>query len=264
MRSFLVALSFLTSIPVRTPSEPVDLGRAGAWFPAVGLLLGGILTIAHFLLTQLFSPLLAAGLVVALWAALTGGLHLDGLADCCDGLLAAVPPERRLEIMRDPRLGSFGVIGLTLVLVLKTLTVTYLPRYDPGQTAYVLFFAPTLARWIILMIARQTSARSSGMSVEFAAGLSSIGFIFASLAPLALLAIGIWADVFNDLGYPMGGFRAGVATIVSLFVTFAVIRMTRTRLGGITGDVLGLTIELTELTVLFCFAVGQRGDYPAI
>src|SRR5438105_137537 len=81
--SFLIALGFLTTIPVRTSApESGDLGRAGRWFPTVGLVLGAVLATAHFLLSQLFSPLLTAALVVALWTALTGGLHLDGLADC--------------------------------------------------------------------------------------------------------------------------------------------------------------------------------------
>src|SRR5690349_10909663 len=127
MNDFLLAIGFLTVFPVQTSApESGGLGRVGRWFPTVGLVLGVILAAVHFLLGQLFSPLLTAALVVALWAALTGGLHLDGLADCCDGLFAAVSPERRLEIMRDPRLGAFGGLGLILFIILKILAIASL------------------------------------------------------------------------------------------------------------------------------------------
>src|SRR5262245_61596780 len=97
------------------------MGRAALWFPLIGFGLGLVLAGGLLLFRLFFSPALAAALTVAAWAALTGGLHLDGLADCCDGLLATATPERRLEIMRDPRLGAFGVTGLTLFLILKVL-----------------------------------------------------------------------------------------------------------------------------------------------
>src|SRR5882672_9724111 len=83
MNGFLLALGFLTIIPVRIgAARPGDLGRAAGWFPIVGLLLGVVLSAGQWLLQHLFPPALTGGLVVALWALLTGGLHLDGLADC--------------------------------------------------------------------------------------------------------------------------------------------------------------------------------------
>src|SRR5512141_1600694 len=164
MNGLLFALGFLTSIPVRTPApQPGDLGRAGVWFPIVGLLLGAILAGAQYALNQVFSPLLSAALLVALWALLTGGLHLDGLADCGDGLLAAVSPERRLEIMRDPRLGTFGGAALILHLLLKTLAVAALS----GPALIALGLAPALARWLILIVAAQPSARPGGLGADF-------------------------------------------------------------------------------------------------
>src|SRR5690606_23854022 len=103
------AVAFLTTLPApRVPFSPDGLGRAAVWFPAVGLLIGLVLCLVAWVAHYLFDPWLAGALVVAAWAALTGALHLDGLADCCDGLFAPVPPERRLEILRDPRVGGFG------------------------------------------------------------------------------------------------------------------------------------------------------------
>lgn len=255
MNDFLLAIGFLTVFPVRTSApEPGDLGRAGRWFPIVGLVLGVMLAVAHFLLSQLFSPLLAAALVVALWAALTGGLHLDGLADCCDGLFAAVSPERRLEIMRDPRLGAFGGMGLILFLILKILAVaslpsspfvlgplsfSLLPTFVLSPSSFVL--SASLSRFLILLVARQPLARPGGLGADFALGLTPKVFILAALIPLVLILLGGW--------------RALIATALAHLVAFIIIRLARSRLGGVTGDVLGLTVELAELAILLTFSV---------
>jgi adenosylcobinamide-GDP ribazoletransferase len=235
-----LALSFLTTLPVRAPSAPPgSLGRAAPWFPVVGAILGALLVAAWWGLGYVFPPVLSAVLLVALWAALTGGLHLDGLADCGDGLLAAVPPERRLEIMRDPRLGTFGGLSLFLFLLLKVFAVAALP---PASLAgyYPLLLAPALARWLILIVARQPSARPGGMGAAFGQGLTPVALAVAAVLP-ALLVAG-------------GGWRGLGAVVAALLVVLLVIRVARARLGGITGDVLGLTVELSELAVLLVFA----------
>ena len=248
LHSLRLAIGFLTVLPVRAdalqPGDPSTssgqaLGRAGKWFPAVGLALGLVLVAAHWLLSQLFPPLLSAALIVALWAVLTGGLHLDGLADCCDGLFAAVSPERRLEIMRDPRLGAFGGIGLILFILLKVLAVASLPP-DAAAQGVPLLLAPALGRWLILLVARQPSARPGGMGAGFALGLSRSVFIWAALIPLGLVIAGGWRAVI----------AAGLAHLSAL----AAGGLARARLGGVTGDVFGLTLELAELTTLLAFA----------
>lgn len=237
MNGLLFALGFLTSIPVRTSApQPGDLGRAGMWFPIVGLALGVILLGAQVLLTQILSPLLSAAMIVALWAALTGGLHLDGLADCGDGLLAAVSPERRLEIMHDPRLGTFGGATLILHLMLKTFAVATLPV--PSIIAFLL--APSIARWLILMVAAQPSARPGGMGASFSQGLNRKVYMGAAIVPIVLIALGGW--------------RALIAALFGHLAAFVMIRIARLRLGGVTGDVFGLTVEVTELITLLVYA----------
>lgn len=237
MNSLLFALGFLTSIPVRTPApQPGELGRAGAWFPLVGLIIGAILAGAHIALNQVFSPLLSAALLVALWAALTGGLHLDGLADCGDGLLAAVSRERRLEIMRDPRLGTFGGATLILHLLLKTFALASLPV--PASIALLL--APSIARWAILIVAVQPSARPGGLGNAFKQGLSRPVYASAAIIPIVLMAIGGWRAI-------------GAVALVHAAV-WGIVRLTRSRLGGVTGDVFGLTVEVSELIVLLTCA----------
>ena len=253
MKGLRLAIGFLTILPMRVgEAQPGDLGRAAGWFPVVGLLLGALLSVAQWLLLSLFNPLLAGGLVVALWAALTGGLHLDGLADCGDGLLAAATPARRLEIMRDPRLGAFGVLALTIFLVLKVSAVSAQPglvlfSIQPGgwqPMAWLpvgpLVVATVCSRWLILPIGRQPGARPGGLGADFALGLR----------PPALVA----AAAVLVIAAALGGPRALVAVLAAHGVAWLILQAARRRLGGITGDILGLTVELSELAVLLVYA----------
>lgn len=239
-----LALGFLTTLPVpravQTAPRPGDLGRAALWFPLVGLVLGALLLGADWLALWLFPPLLAGALVVALWAALTGGLHLDGLADCGDGLLAATTPERRLEIMRDPRLGAFGGLSLMLFVLLKVLAVAALPAGPLWARALPLLLAPVAARWLLLLAARQPNARPGGLGADFALGLRPAALWLAGAATLLL---GL-----------LGGGRGLLGLALAHLLAWLIFRAARMRLGGVTGDVFGLTVELTELTVLLTFA----------
>ena len=234
-----LAFSFLTVLPMPMVEYQAGLlGRAGRWFPVVGLVIGGLLTAAHGVLSQLFPPLLTAGLVIALWAVLTGALHLDGLADCCDGLLAPTSRERRLEIMRDPRTGAFAVVGLVLFLLVKVTALAALPAALP-----VLLLAPTWARWLLLWVARQPLARPGGLGADFAAGLTGRTLLGALILPLLL-----------SLLFPT--LRLWAALALMLGLTWAITRMAGARLGGVTGDVYGLAVELGELAFLLAYAAG--------
>jgi adenosylcobinamide-GDP ribazoletransferase len=241
VQSLLLAVGFLTAIPVTThPPQPGALGRAARWFPLVGLCLGGMVAGAHWALLQLFPAPLAAALTVAVWALATGGLHLDGLADCCDGLPAATTPERRLEIMRDPRLGAFGAMGLALFLILKVAAVASLSTFD---FLLAIVAATTTARWLIVLAARQPLARAGGLAVDFQSGLTRASVVLAALLPLAL----VLASLF-------GPTRLFLAIALAHVAAFAVIALARSRLGGVTGDVFGLVVEIAEMTVLLTFA----------
>lgn len=240
MRAFLNAVAFLTVIPVRlkTPSLPAELGRSAFWFPLVGLLMGGLLSVFYAAVTTFFPPMFAAALTVAFWAAMTGGLHLDGVADCCDGMLAALPPERRLEIMKDPRLGTFGGVGLVLFLLLKIFALASLPQ---DRLMPALLAAPAVGRWLLLVVARQPQARPGGMGAAFASLITPRVVIFAMIWPLSVLIFGGWHGL--------------LAFAVSCLAVGCVVRLARARLGGVTGDVFGLSIETAELVVLAAFCV---------
>ncbi len=255
MDGFRLALGFLTIVPARVgATRPGDLGRAAAWFPVVGLLLGLSLSAAQWLLLRLFAPAVAGGLTVALWAVLTGGLHLDGLADCGDGLLAAVAPERRLEIMRDSRMGAFGGLTLGLFLILKVLAAGALPALplfslQPSFTHPMAWlpFGPLVvaavgARWLILPMGRQPGARPGGLGADFALGLRPAGVAIAA--------------GFTFVVALLGGVRALAALAAAHGVAWLILQMARRRLGGVTGDILGLTVELAELAALLVYAAG--------
>jgi adenosylcobinamide-GDP ribazoletransferase len=248
MKGLRIALSFMTVLPVRSVAsfQPGDLGRSASWFPLAGLLIGLLLAAAWWLLGLAFPDPLRAVLVVALWALLTGGLHLDGLADCCDALLAPVSVERRLEILKDPRLGSFGGTGLILALLLKVSALMALPQGAGWLGLLPLVFAPALARWLILLLARQPMARPGGLGAEFALGVTGRTYLFAALVPLGLVLAGL---AFG------AGWQVLLALALAHLVALGVIALARARLGGLTGDVLGLVVELGELAALLAFAV---------
>jgi len=240
MKGLRLAVGFLTVFPLPPLQEelqPGDLGRSAAWFPLVGLVIGALLTLALSGLPLILPASVSAVIVVALWALMTGGLHLDGLADCGDGLLAAVSRERRLEIMRDPRLGSFGGMTLVLHLLLKVSLLAALAAHP----LKALLIAPVLARWLILIVARQPNVRPGGLGAEFALGLSRKSYLYAAILPI--------------LAVLYGGVRGVLAALLAHLVMFAVIRLAKSRLGGVTGDVLGLTVELGEVAALLAFVV---------
>jgi adenosylcobinamide-GDP ribazoletransferase len=233
------AVGFLTVLPApQIDFAPDRLGRSARWFPIVGLILGVLLFGADILLRSIFPDAVRAVLVVGIWAALTGGLHLDGLADCCDGFFAPVAPVRRLEIMSDPRLGTFGALGLFLHLALKIGALASLPA---------LLVVPVWARWFLLIAARQPAVRPGGLGAAFAAGLTPASFVVGLVAPLALLVL-------------MGDIWRGVAaSAAGAIACLAALRLAHARIGGVTGDVFGFVVELCEGTMLLLFVAFAHG-----
>jgi adenosylcobinamide-GDP ribazoletransferase len=236
------AIGFLTAVPLRrTGAGPEDIARGAAWFPVIGAVLASV----HAVLAPHWPPELPAGLVVAAWAAVTGGLHLEGLADSLDGLLAAVPPERRLEILRDPRRGSLAVAGTALFLILKVLAVAAVPDPNSFHGAMPLLVAPTLARWLVLVAARERPARKEGLAFELGSRLQGRSVLLAAILPVTLGAL--------------AGLRGWAALAACLLLTHGVRAAARARLGGITGDLLGLNVECVELTALIVLT----WDFPS-
>lgn len=228
MNDFLTALGLLTIVPAHY-REPIS-ARAYAYFPFIGLLVGIILTAAQFSLRLVLPDLVVAVLVVALWAVLTGGLHLDGFADACDALFAATTRERRLEILRDVHLGTFGAVGVMLLLVVKFAALASTLSFAP------LLLAPMLGRWAMVFAATFPLARSSGMAALFRAGLTRhIVFV---------------ATIFAALGCAFFGATGIVVFIGAFIVALLLAQFAVNRLGGLTGDLYGMIGESVEVGVL--------------
>ncbi len=240
MRALLAAVQLLTTFPVSGSFGARDMRRAVAWYPLVGLMLGAVLAAAGGLggAVNIPEPVLAV-LVVALWALLTGGLHLDGLADTGDGLCSARPRERALEIMRDSRIGAMGVLALIFVLGLKTAVLFSLPA---TEWPAILLLAPALARCGLLWMLQTCSyARAEGMASTSAAGIS---------LPIVLS----WTAVLGVAALAMCG-AAGVPLLAASAVVLLVMALWQgRRIGGYTGDTLGATCELAEAAILVAAA----------
>lgn len=246
MNLFWLALSFLTTLPSKQiPYVPGGLGKSAAFFPLIGLLIGSVVFAIAWIMSFVLPNLIAGIIVLLAWVLLTGGLHLDGLADCCDGLFGSVTAEKRLEILKDPRSGSFALIGLIIALTLKVSLIFVVLENSSLQQYWLPFLlSPTLARLLILPTAIQPQARSSGMGADFATTISPKIISIASILPIILLLAG-WQQPINIL------IGAGLAVITtSVWIVLA-----RTRIGGVTGDVYGAVVETAEISVLLGFAL---------
>src|SRR5215212_3997587 len=227
----------MTTLPFRLPDDwsVGDSGRAAVWYPLVGLIIGTLTWLVWKGAILVFSPLVAGVITLAVWVLLTGGLHLDGLADCCDGLFASVTPERRLEIMKDPHMGAFGTIGLILILFLKAAALASLT----SATSFGILLAASCARWCILLAGLLPLARPSGMGADFALGFRPSFVLWGAVLPLGVAIL--------------LGVRGLVSILVGLGAITLVLRLAKSRIGGVTGDVFGMLVEIVEVVVLLVF-----------
>ncbi|MET1078043.1 MAG: adenosylcobinamide-GDP ribazoletransferase [Pseudomonas sp.] len=241
MQPLLIALQFLTCLPIRLAGMPSaeQLGRSLLWYPLVGLLVG----LALFGLNRVLAgspPLLHAALLLTTWVALSGGLHLDGLADSADAWLGGLGDRARtLLIMKDPRSGPLAVVVLVLVLVLKFAALVAL--VEQGH-ALALVLAPWLARGLLPLLWLTTPyVRAGGLGQALADHLprDRVPALLAGWAVLVLL----------------GGAAGWLALLLALAVFAGLRRMMLARLGGTTGDTAGALVELVESAVLVGLAL---------
>jgi adenosylcobinamide-GDP ribazoletransferase len=232
------AFAFLTIIPVGSPHVERP-GRVFAYFPLVGLAIGVVVALVAS--SRLFPPDVTAFLALAVWVILTGGLHLDGLGDSCDGLFSTTTPERRLEIMKDPRAGSWSVVGLALLLLGKWIA---LREVSPA----VLILPPIIGRWSMALAAYGFPyARSSGLGAYYRDGLGRAQVIVASLLT-GVVAIFVVSATNDERALAL---LAVGPLVVLIFGRWAAHRLG----GGLTGDIYGAICELTELLCLLVLTI---------
>ena len=237
LRSVAAAFSFLTRLPIPGVAGERELGRSVVWFPLVGAAMGAVLVGAARAGARLghLPPGLLAVALVALLAAMSGGLHLDGLADTFDALGGGRGDRARmLEIMRDSRIGAHGAAALFLVLIAKTFAIGDLLARGAD---WALFVTPVLARWAVVpLIVFFRYARPSGLGDPFRRHAGAAQVAAATALPLALA---VWAGGGT---FAAGGAALGVALALGAWLN--------RRLAGLTGDVYGAAIELAELAAL--------------
>ena len=231
----LAALQFLTILPSKRNFTSGQIGRATAYFPIVGLIIGLILFGLHYLLDFLLPAGIVNALLLAALIVLSGGLHLDGLADTVDGLAGHRTPERRLEIMHDSRIGGIGAVGLFLFLIIEYVALNSIPE---KWMVFTLLLAPTVSRWaMVAAIFTYPYVRAEGLGKAFKHGISWEELLIASLVTLVLTVI-----LFKI---------AGLVIIASVFIIIngAALYFKR-QLGGLTGDTYGAINEIAMITVL--------------
>ncbi|HEY2054594.1 MAG TPA: adenosylcobinamide-GDP ribazoletransferase [Solirubrobacterales bacterium] len=229
-----MAAAFLTIVPVRL-RRATPLGAAAPWLPVVGAALGAGAGAVAYVAEPALGPTVAAVLAVLVLIVLTGALHLDGLADCADAIGArGGGVERRLEVMRDSSIGTFGTLALGLWLAL---VIAALAGLDRGDAFDALLIAGAVGRWSALLHAvGSPPARRDGLGVGFevSAAALAIGTVAAAIAAL----------VAGGIGPGLAALGAGV--VVAALVTAVAHR----GVGGRTGDTLGATVVLTEAAVV--------------
>ncbi len=242
MNGFWAALQFLTIFPTPLKGSIDDktIGMSLVYFPLVGLLLGVILFGLHYILTLILPAPVVCVLIIATLAILTGGHHVDGLIDTCDGIFGGKSREERLTIMSDTKVGAFGVTGAFLLLLAKYVAILSAPALP------ALLLMPAMGRWAMThAIFSFPYARVSGLGLSFKQGISWQKFAIASFIALALsLLLMVWK---------------GIVLLGTLYaVIYSIGQFIRTRIGGLTGDSYGAINELAEvITLLLIIMLGK-------
>ncbi|OGH60296.1 MAG: cobalamin 5'-phosphate synthase [Candidatus Lindowbacteria bacterium RIFCSPLOWO2_12_FULL_62_27] len=242
IRSFLDAIRLLTILPLpagRDPARPALL----YWFPAAGLVVGLILAGMETGLTMAVESvnigILTPLIVVALWLVLTRGLHIDGVADTFDALGAVADRARRLEILRDPRVGPIGVAAVALILIAKVWSLAAIAQAARGLAVVC---AAVTARWVVVIgCAMFPYARPEGLGTAF---IGKAGWRHI-----------LWTTVFTAGVLFLSKSAIAIPMLVAALVGIGIGGVAHRSFGGITGDVLGAIVEFAETAVLFVFVL---------
>ncbi len=244
MKRFLIALQFLTIFPIKIKSEikEKDFGASLLYFPLIGLLIGLLLSVSAILLSFLpFLPALLKGALILLISIITtGGIHLDGFADTCDGFYGNRPKEKILEIMKDSHIGTMGVIGVVSLLLLKFSLIVSFPA---GFLWKALIMMSVFSRWFQVMACFSACyARQEGKAkyfIEYAGKKEVfIGGIFTLGLFLLLMQL-----------------KGVIIFFLSMLSVLLFLHYIRKKIGGMTGDTIGAVSEITEVSTLFSILI---------
>ncbi len=235
MNQLILMIQFFTRVPIsiQVPASDSDFAKGVKWLPLVGLLIGGILAGSHMLCAPYFNAFTLAVGMVFLEVFLSGGLHLDGLADSFDGLYSNRGKERILEIMKDSRIGSNGALALIAVLLFK---IALLTNLEADQRTIALLLMPVISRFGIAFGSYiSVYARENGMGQFFIGNISTPQILATTCMTVLVLMIYV---------------KSLIVFAVALVFNIFYVRHVKRIIGGMTGDTLGAMIELTELVQL--------------
>jgi adenosylcobinamide-GDP ribazoletransferase len=236
VNEFVDAVQFLTRIPIEVSGRRPSVGRAMPWFPVVGALVGALVGGAVAALWYGVPPLVAATVAIALGLLVTGAFHEDGLGDVADAFAGGTTIERRLQILKDPRQGTYGVCAIAAALLVRVACVASMP--GPGAMFATLVAAGTLGRASSLLLAATVpAATDDGLAASAAGELSSLGawISIAAAVGITAVAVGWWAA-------PLALAAGGAALVVGALAS--------SKIGGVNGDVLGATEVISECLCL--------------
>lgn len=241
MKSFLTAIQFLTIFPIPSRFQPNenDLRRSLLFFPSVGLILGAILALLDIGICRLFHSLPASVLMVIAMLAISGGFHMDGLADTADGFFSSRPKERILEIMKDSRIGPMGVIAIVCVIALKISMLASVPEQSHWN---VVAFMPIAGRCALIFGMKMSPyARPEGGLAAVFGRPGWIAFFYSLL-------------IMSLSGWLLLGIRGLVSAMLVVLFTMIFSIWCRRKIGGFTGDTLGAACEIAEIMPVLAVA----------
>lgn len=244
MKQFILMVQFLTRlpVPVTLEVETEDFEKGIIYFPAVGMIIGAILFFVAKTLMPFLDALTLSVIIVFLEVLLTGGLHLDGLADSFDGLFSYRDKERMLEIMKDSRIGSNGVLVLIFALLAKTVLINGLLMQN---WLIPLLLMPVLSRFMSVVASRISKyARPSGMGNFFIGKVSNIQLL------IGLGFTGLWLFLFAP--------SLWWVLVPMVLTTWWFSKFCEGKIGGMTGDTLGANLELQEILLLVLMLISIR------
>lgn len=243
MRRFIIALQFLTIIPLDKDLKVTeeDLGKSMLYFPLVGLFIGGCLVFSSQVLSSILPLRVVDGLLITLLVLFTGSIHLDALADTIDGIASGKDKTDRLRIMKDGKVGAMGVVGIIIVLMLKYLALNSLSQTLKCQS---LLLMPMMGRWSQVMVAyfSDYAGLKRGLGFPFTTHVNSGIFIFTAVMSVLFA---------YSLLLLKGLLIAGIIGLSCFLYS----RFFRHTLGGVTGDILGAISEIVEAAVLIMILV---------
>ncbi len=238
MTSFLAAFSFLSVVSIgKNNINAAELGKSTRYFPLVGLLFGLVLVVSTLILKILLPHQVVSIIIIIILTALSGGLHLDALADTADGLLGGWSREESLKIMKDSAVGVFGAGAVTMNIIFKYALLSSL-KFDANGLKFILIM-PVLSRWAPVYGSYfYPAVRKDGLAKVLSRSVGVLDLVIASLLSVIIIVLLFSLTIAMNI---LIGF-----TVIIILLTYLLTK----KIGGVTGDILGTLIELGESTVL--------------